>query len=96
MYEYLGKFLAFEIFRWDWGFVLGQGVSLIFEVSSFYIGGLTIVSFLNGGLLFSTLTLAGIALISLYSFLLLVKTKFVVSGSFGGILVHIIPIIWHH
>lgn len=39
MYEYLGKFLAFEIFRWDWGFVPGQGVSLIFEVSSFYFGG---------------------------------------------------------
>lgn len=41
-------------------------------------------SFFNGGLLFSTLTLSAIALVSLYSFLLLVKTKFVVSGSFGG------------
>lgn len=41
-------------------------------------------SFFNGGLLFSTLTLVFIALISLYSFLLLVKTKFVVSGSYGG------------
>ena len=42
------------------------------------------VSFFNGGLLFSSLTLSGIAIISLYSFLLLVKTKFAVSGSFGG------------
>jgi hypothetical protein len=42
------------------------------------------VSFFNGGLLFSTLTLSAIAIISLYSFLLLVKTKFIVSGSFGG------------
>ncbi|KAF8591215.1 hypothetical protein K439DRAFT_1327850 [Ramaria rubella] len=42
-------------------------------------------AFLNGGLLFSTVTLIFIALISLWSFLLLVKTKFVVSGSFGDI-----------
>ncbi|KAF8896081.1 transmembrane amino acid transporter protein-domain-containing protein [Infundibulicybe gibba] len=42
-------------------------------------------AFLNGGLLFSSLTFVFIALISLYSFLLLVKTKFVVSGSFGDI-----------
>jgi len=42
-------------------------------------------AFFNGGLLFSTLTLAAIALISLYAFLLLVKTKFVVSGSFGDL-----------
>ncbi|KAI9463353.1 transmembrane amino acid transporter protein-domain-containing protein, partial [Lactarius psammicola] len=42
-------------------------------------------AFFNGGLLFSTLTLAAIALISLYSFLLLVKTKFIVSGSFGDL-----------
>lgn len=41
-------------------------------------------SFFNGGLLFSIITFTFIALISLYSFLLLVKTKFVVSGSFGG------------
>lgn len=34
--------------------------------------------------MFSTLVLVFIALISLWSFLLLVKTKFVVSGSFGG------------
>jgi proton-coupled amino acid transporter len=42
-------------------------------------------AFFNGGLLFSSLVLAAIALISLYSFLLLVKTKFVVSGSFGDL-----------
>ncbi|KII85114.1 hypothetical protein PLICRDRAFT_45235 [Plicaturopsis crispa FD-325 SS-3] len=42
-------------------------------------------AFFNGGLLFSSFTLCFIALISLYSFLLLVKTKFVVSGSFGDI-----------
>lgn len=41
-------------------------------------------SFYNGGLLFSSITFVFIACISLYSFLLLVKTKFVVSGSFGG------------
>jgi solute carrier family 36 (proton-coupled amino acid transporter) len=35
--------------------------------------------------LFSSAVLTFIALISLYSFLLLVKTKFVVSGSFGDI-----------
>jgi hypothetical protein len=41
-------------------------------------------SFYNGGMLFSAITFVFIAAISLYSFLLLVKTKFVVSGSFGG------------
>ncbi|KAH9928701.1 transmembrane amino acid transporter protein-domain-containing protein [Fomitopsis serialis] len=42
-------------------------------------------AFFNGGILFSSAVLTFIALISLYSFLLLVKTKFVVSGSFGDI-----------
>ncbi|PPQ93690.1 hypothetical protein CVT25_001417, partial [Psilocybe cyanescens] len=42
-------------------------------------------AFLNGGLLFSLVTFTFIAFISLYSFLLLVKTKFVISGSFGDI-----------
>ncbi|KAH8100834.1 transmembrane amino acid transporter protein-domain-containing protein [Cristinia sonorae] len=42
-------------------------------------------AFFNGGILFSSGILIFIALISLYSFLLLVKTKFVVSGSFGDI-----------
>ncbi|KAL1940248.1 hypothetical protein VTO73DRAFT_9200 [Trametes versicolor] len=42
-------------------------------------------AFYNGGILFSSAILTFIALISLYSFLLLVKTKFVVSGSFGDI-----------
>ena len=41
-------------------------------------------AFFNGGILFSAVTIVAIALISLYSFLLLVKTKFVVPGSFGG------------
>ncbi|CAK5268269.1 unnamed protein product [Mycena citricolor] len=42
-------------------------------------------AFFNGGILFSSLLFVFIALISLYSFLLLVYTKFVVSGSFGDI-----------
>jgi len=42
-------------------------------------------AFFNGGILFSSCILIFIALISLYSFLLLVKAKFVVSGSFGDI-----------
>ncbi|KAF8340300.1 transmembrane amino acid transporter protein-domain-containing protein [Cantharellus anzutake] len=42
-------------------------------------------AFYNGGLLFSILTLTFIAAISLYSFILLIKTKFVVSGSFGDL-----------
>ncbi|RDB25647.1 Vacuolar amino acid transporter 3 [Hypsizygus marmoreus] len=40
-------------------------------------------AFYNGGLLFSAVTFVFIAAVSLYSFLLLVKTKSVVSGSFG-------------
>ncbi|KIM19611.1 hypothetical protein M408DRAFT_31078 [Serendipita vermifera MAFF 305830] len=42
-------------------------------------------AFSNGGMLFSSITLVLIALISLYSFLLLVDTKMVVPGSFGDI-----------
>jgi proton-coupled amino acid transporter len=42
-------------------------------------------AFMNGGILFSVLVLSFIALVSLYSFLLLVRAKFVVSGSFGDI-----------
>ncbi|KAG9102470.1 neutral amino acid transporter [Ceratobasidium sp. 370] len=42
-------------------------------------------AFYNGGMLFSTVVLVLIALVSLWSFLLLVRTKFVVSGSFGDI-----------
>lgn len=41
-------------------------------------------SFYNGGILFSTFVLCFIAMISLYSFLLLVKTRLVIHGSFGG------------
>ena len=42
-------------------------------------------SFYNGGILFSTCVLVSIAMISLWSFLLLVKTRLVVHGSFGDI-----------
>lgn len=42
-------------------------------------------AFANGGLLFSGITIAVVALVSLYSFLLLVEAKFIVSGSFGDI-----------
>ncbi|KAG8959667.1 neutral amino acid transporter [Tulasnella sp. 419] len=42
-------------------------------------------AFYNGGMLFSAVTLVSIAAVSLYSFLLLVQTKFVVPGSFGDI-----------
>lgn len=49
-------------------------VSMLNSTSRFY----------NGGILFSALLLVFVALVSLWSFLLLVQTKFVVSGSFGG------------
>lgn len=42
-------------------------------------------AFFNGGLLFSSVTFVCIAGISLYSFLLLLKAKFAVNGSFGDI-----------
>ncbi|KAJ7193931.1 vacuolar amino acid transporter 4 [Mycena pura] len=40
-------------------------------------------AFYNGGIVFSSFLFVFIAVISLYSYLLLVDTKFVVSGSFG-------------
>ncbi|KZP00585.1 hypothetical protein CALVIDRAFT_476008 [Calocera viscosa TUFC12733] len=40
-------------------------------------------AFFNGGILFSSFVLCFIALISLHSFLLLVKTRFVIPGGFG-------------
>lgn len=40
-------------------------------------------AFMNGGLLFSTVTLCSVAIISLVSFLLLVKTNLKCPGSFG-------------
>ncbi|PWY99481.1 hypothetical protein BCV70DRAFT_237970 [Testicularia cyperi] len=40
-------------------------------------------AFMNGGLLFSTITLCSVAIISLVSFLLLVKTNLNCPGSFG-------------
>lgn len=42
-------------------------------------------AFFNGGILFSTIVMLGIASISLWSFLLLVKTRLVVPGGFGEI-----------
>ncbi|KAJ3994330.1 vacuolar amino acid transporter 4 [Lentinula boryana] len=41
-------------------------------------------AFMNGGILFSSLLFIFIAVISLHSFLLLVRAKLVVPGSFGG------------
>ncbi|BGP50944.1 hypothetical protein JCM10450v2_006870 [Rhodotorula kratochvilovae] len=41
--------------------------------------------FFNGGILFSTIVLCFIAMVSLFSFLLLVETRQVVPGSFGDI-----------
>lgn len=41
-------------------------------------------AFYNGGIVFSTVMLVFISLVSLYSFLLLVKTRLVVPGGFGG------------
>lgn len=63
------------------------GQAILMLLKSFVGTGVLFLgkAFFNGGLLFSTLTLAAIALISLYSFLLLVKTKFAVSGSFGDL-----------
>ena len=62
-------------------FVHGQGVSTHpFKNES---GKLT-SSFFNGGLIFSTVVMLGIAAISLYCFLLLTKTYLVIPGSFGG------------
>ncbi|KAI0303608.1 amino acid transporter [Multifurca ochricompacta] len=64
---------------------VGQAVLMLLK--SFVGTGVLFLgkAFFNGGLLFSSLTLSAIALISLYSFLLLIKTKFVVSGSFGDL-----------
>ncbi|KAI0045839.1 hypothetical protein FA95DRAFT_1560710 [Auriscalpium vulgare] len=63
------------------------GQAILMLLKSFVGTGVLFLgkAFFNGGLLFSTVTISAIALISLYSFLLLVKTKFVVSGSFGDI-----------
>ncbi|KAI9821559.1 MAG: neutral amino acid transporter [Thelocarpon impressellum] len=42
-------------------------------------------AFLNGGMLFSNLVLLFVALLSYYSFILLVNTRLVINGSFGDI-----------
>ncbi|KAF9526351.1 transmembrane amino acid transporter protein-domain-containing protein [Crepidotus variabilis] len=72
--------------------VSGQGTATVTQavlmlLKSFIGTGVLFLgkAFFNGGLLFSAVTFTFIAAISLYSFLLLVKTKFVVSGSFGDI-----------
>ncbi|KAH9177420.1 transmembrane amino acid transporter protein-domain-containing protein [Lactarius sanguifluus] len=64
---------------------VGQAVLMLLK--SFVGTGVLFLgkAFFNGGLLFSSLTLSAIALISLYSFLLLVKTKFVIlAGTLYG------------
>ncbi|KAI0261811.1 transmembrane amino acid transporter protein-domain-containing protein [Russula aff. rugulosa BPL654] len=63
------------------------GQAILMLLKSFVGTGVLFLgkAFFNGGLLFSSITLSVIAIISLYSFLLLVKTKFVVSGSFGDL-----------
>ncbi|KAI0267692.1 transmembrane amino acid transporter protein-domain-containing protein [Gloeopeniophorella convolvens] len=63
------------------------GQAILMLLKSFVGTGVLFLgkAFFNGGLLFSSLTISVIALVSLYSFLLLVKTKFVVSGSFGDL-----------
>lgn len=42
-------------------------------------------AFLNGGMLFSSLVLLGVAMLSFHCFILLVNTRLVVEGSFGDI-----------
>lgn len=42
-------------------------------------------AFLNGGMLFSTLVLLGVALLSFHCFILLVNTRLKIDGSFGDI-----------
>lgn len=42
-------------------------------------------AYLNGGMLFSNLVLLGVASLSYYCFILLVKTRLIVEGSFGDI-----------
>lgn len=42
-------------------------------------------AFLNGGMLFSSLVLLGVAMLSFYSFILLINTRIVVEASFGDI-----------
>ncbi|KAI0067192.1 hypothetical protein BV25DRAFT_1795537 [Artomyces pyxidatus] len=63
------------------------GQAILMLLKSFVGTGVLFLgkAFFNGGILFSAIMISAIALISLYSFLLLVKTKFVVSGSFGDL-----------
>ncbi|KAE8383032.1 transmembrane amino acid transporter protein-domain-containing protein [Aspergillus bertholletiae] len=42
-------------------------------------------AFLNGGMLFSSLVLLGVSLLSFYAFILLVNTRLKIDGSFGDI-----------
>lgn len=72
-----------QIIHRNWCFVPRESVrSLVLSATQ---GHLQSNRFYNGGLLFSSIAFTFIAIISLYSFLLLVKTKFVTTGSFGDI-----------
>ena len=59
--------------------------AVLMLLKSFVGTGILFLSraFYNGGMLFSIVVLLSVAMISLYSFLLLVKTRLVVPGSFG-------------
>ncbi|TFY78598.1 hypothetical protein EWM64_g5412 [Hericium alpestre] len=63
------------------------GEAILMLLKSFVGTGVLFLgkAFFNGGILFSAITLSAIALISLYSFLLLIQVKFVVNGSFGDL-----------
>lgn len=76
--------VAFEIICRNRCAVSGKGVSLFPHYHSFRHE--SFFRFYNGGLLFSAVTFVFIAIISLYSFLLLLDAKMAVPGSFGGII----------
>ena len=67
------------VIRRDLGFVFGESVSLDTVLAAHPLAHFRI-SFFNDGLSFSALVITVIALVSLYSFSLLAKTMFVVSG----------------
>lgn len=71
--------LIFQLLK---GFV---GTGVLFMGKAFFNGGKSVRHFgLTIGILFSTVVLIAIALISLWSFLLLIQTWMKVPGSFGG------------
>ena len=79
-YSFLTTGTAAQGIYWHWNSLPGQGVGM----DQCCRRKFTLHRFSNGGMLFSAVTLVFIALISLYSFILLVDTKMVVPGSFGG------------